>query len=286
MDFDGSVGKDGDGICFWIQNRWKQKNKVPNNVRLCSYKLVFDCTNNEVEYEALITGLKILKKLGVKRIAVYGDSELVIKQIKGEYQANHPRIMQYRNVALDILKMFPEYTFKVVPRLQNLMVVSIATTSSNLRSTMFSNKNFEIHIKHRPAIPNNLRFWQVFWDDKQVNKFLQSEGEFENCFMDEVYDKDEQVIEAYQINIIQLKDNNILKGLIPLEYLFDQDDVARKTNLVPTKKGVEDVNIGTTDQPKFIKLSKSLPSEANPKYIDFFIDFSDVCSWDYSDLKL
>jgi len=39
--------------------------------------------------------------------------------------------------------------------------------------------------------------------------------------MDEVYDKDDQVIEASQVDILQLKDKNILKGLIPLEDFFD-----------------------------------------------------------------
>ena len=63
-----------------------------------------------MEYEALITGLKTLKRLGARKISVYGDSKLVIKKVKGEYQAHHPRMKQYRNVVLDILRMFPEYT--------------------------------------------------------------------------------------------------------------------------------------------------------------------------------
>lgn len=52
---------------------------------MSSYKLVFECSNNEAEYEALIVGVKILKKFGEKKISVYGDSDLVIKQVKGEY---------------------------------------------------------------------------------------------------------------------------------------------------------------------------------------------------------
>jgi len=77
-------------------------------VRVFSYKLAFECSNNEVEYESLIAGLKILRKMNAKRISVYGDSELVIKQVKGEYQAKHPRMRAYRNAVLDILNLFLE----------------------------------------------------------------------------------------------------------------------------------------------------------------------------------
>lgn len=90
MDIDGAVGKHGAGIGIWIRNPISLPNKVPSNVRVCSYKLAFDCFNNEAKYEALITSLRILKKLNAKIISVYGDSKLVIKQVKGEYQAKHP----------------------------------------------------------------------------------------------------------------------------------------------------------------------------------------------------
>jgi len=273
MDFDGALGKDRAGISNWIQRPHHQQGEVPQNVRLCSYKLTFDYTNNEAEYEALITGLKILKNLGARKFFVYGDSELVIKQVKDEYQAHHPQMRQYRNVVLDILRMFLEYTLSVVPRSQNLMVDSLATTASNFKIPIFSNRKFEIHVTHRPSVPDNLRYRQVFRDDKQVNNFLQSEGEFENCSMDEVYDKDGQVIEATQVDILQLKNNNIPKGLIPLEDQFDRDDVARKPTLVPTKKGVEYVNIGTADKSKMIKLSKSVSPEVQEKYIHYSLNF-------------
>ena len=104
--------------------------------------------------------------------------------------------------------------------------------------------------------------------------------------MDEFYDKDDQVIEAYQIDTLQLMENNIPKGLIHLEELFDEDDVARKPTLVPTEKGVEDVNIGTMEQPKFIKLAKSFSPKVKTRYVDLFTEFSDVFAWYFSDLKV
>eukprot|EP00253_Pinus_taeda_P016457 PITA_16457 len=108
MDFDGAVGNDGVEIGIWVHSPFSAPNKVPSNVWVCSYKLDFDCSNNEVEYEALIAGLEILRKMNAKRIAVYGDSKLVIKQVKGEYQAKHRRMQAYRNAVLDILKLFSE----------------------------------------------------------------------------------------------------------------------------------------------------------------------------------
>lgn len=95
MDFDGVVGKDGVDIGIWICRPVFQPNKFPSNVIICSYKLAFDFSNNEAEYEALIASLKIFKKMNSKRILVYGDSELIIKQVKGEYQAKHLRMRAY-----------------------------------------------------------------------------------------------------------------------------------------------------------------------------------------------
>ena len=64
----------------------------------------------------------------------------------------------YRNVVLDILKMFPEYTLLVVPRSQNLMADSLAIAASNFKIPIYSNKKFEINVKHWPTVPDNLQY--------------------------------------------------------------------------------------------------------------------------------
>lgn len=88
------------------------------------------------------------------------------------------------------------------------------------------------------------------------------------------------------MDVLQLKDNVIPRGPIPLEELFDQDDAARKATLVPTDKGVENVNLGTVDQPKFVKSSKTLSSESKAKYVMLLSEFFDVFVWDYLTLKV
>lgn len=49
-----------------------------NNVIPMSYKLSFKCTNNMVEYEALILGLKATIEIGVTQLHIFGDSQLIV----------------------------------------------------------------------------------------------------------------------------------------------------------------------------------------------------------------
>lgn len=67
MEFYGASRREGARIVVRILGPLHQPNKIPPNVRMSSYKLAFECSNNEVEYEALIAGLKILKKLEEKK---------------------------------------------------------------------------------------------------------------------------------------------------------------------------------------------------------------------------
>ena len=53
-----------------------------------SFNLAFKCTNNQAEYEALVIGLEILMELRAQEIHIIGDSQLVIRQLTGEYKCN------------------------------------------------------------------------------------------------------------------------------------------------------------------------------------------------------
>ena len=57
-------------------------------------------------------------------------------------------------------------------------------------------------------------------------------------------------------DIIQLKSNYIPKGLIPLEKLFDQNDVSKDPKVHPVENDIEDRNIGIKDVPRNVKRSK------------------------------
>ena len=67
---------------------------------------------------------------------------------------------------------------------------------------------------------------------------------------------------------------------MPLEKLFDQNNVAKKPKMSPGCDEIEEVNIGTATQPKIIKLSKTLPPKARQRYIDLMKEYVDVFAWD------
>lgn len=191
----------------------------------------------------------------------------------------------YHNVILDIWRLFPDYTLTCVPRVQNVIADSLTIDASNLKILMNSNNKFEIHVKNCSIVPNNQRYWQVFQDDKEIEEFLKNEGKYKDSSINGEQDDGEPDMQVNQMEVLQLKDNVIPKGLIPLEELFDQDDVAQKPILVLIEKGVEDVNIGTAENPKMVKLSKALPPQVKAKYISLLSSFYYIFAWDYIDLK-
>jgi len=73
-----------------------------------------------------------------------------------------------------------------------------------------------------------------------------------------------------------LKDNFLPKGLTPLEDLFDSNDVPKKPKMEPLKSNIEECNIGSEEDLKMIKLSKSLPPNEKVKYIELLKEFQDV----------
>jgi hypothetical protein len=86
-------------------------------------------------------------------------------------------------------------------------------------------------------------------------------------------------------HIIQLPSNNIPRGLIPLERLFDGNDVAVKGRVSDEDVDTTECKIGTPKKPKYVKLSRSLTTEQRAKYTELMREFADVFAWTYEDLK-
>src|SRR5437764_4518438 len=83
-------------------------------------------TNNAAEYHALIAALREAQKLGVRRIVIRGDSELVVRQMLGQYRVKHPDLRPLYDEAQELLAQFHEARIEHNLRHKNALADKLA----------------------------------------------------------------------------------------------------------------------------------------------------------------
>jgi ribonuclease HI len=76
-------------------------------------------TNNVAEYQALIHALRYALSRGARRVRIFSDSELVVRQVEGRYRVKHPDMIPLHAEARALLTRFEEARVSHVPREQN-----------------------------------------------------------------------------------------------------------------------------------------------------------------------
>jgi len=82
-------------------------------------KFLGENTNNYAEYMGLILGLRRAKAMGIKELEVFADSELVVRQINGEYQVKAENLKALFEEARQLLSAFPEVRVRHIRREEN-----------------------------------------------------------------------------------------------------------------------------------------------------------------------
>ncbi|XP_076959163.1 uncharacterized protein LOC143635161 [Bidens hawaiensis] len=115
-------------------------------------RLEFKSTNNEAEYEALLAGLRIAKKLGARHLEVHVDSMLVANQIEGSYDAKDDKMASYLAQAKVLMATFITCKVKHFKRSENKQ----ADTLSKLASVGFEHlaKDVRIEVLATPSTMN------------------------------------------------------------------------------------------------------------------------------------
>jgi ribonuclease HI len=90
-------------------------------------------TNNVAEYRALITAMQEAKKLGAKKILIRGDSELIIKQMRGEYRVKHPDMKELYDEAQFLIHQFDEAKIEHNLRHKNELADKLANLAMDRR---------------------------------------------------------------------------------------------------------------------------------------------------------
>jgi ribonuclease HI len=78
-----------------------------------------EATNNVAEYQGVLMGLDLAKTLGIRKLQVRLDSELVVRQLRGEYKVKHPGLIPLWEKAKQGLRAFSTWNVEHVPREKN-----------------------------------------------------------------------------------------------------------------------------------------------------------------------
>ena len=151
MFFDGSKSKNGAGGGTMLVSHYGDK-------YFFSFWLSFACSNNVAEYEGLIQGPESAKKRGIECIKVYGDSELIVNQVRGLNAEKNDTLKLYKNWIWDIIEIFFAFNIVSIPRNQNQHADRLAVVGAQFDIPIeISKDNIYLHVKIivRPSIPDN-----------------------------------------------------------------------------------------------------------------------------------
>lgn len=172
LRFDGSKSKRGAGAGVELIS-------PTGETYLASYWLQFHCTNNIAEYESLIHGLLLAIKKGSQILHCFGDSEVVVRQVRKQYTCHDKRLSIYHNLVWDIIESFDAFNIKAIFRSQNQVADSLAQAASTLEPlSMQSFKKFILELTSVPSVLDNVTNFKAFDDDKNIIYFITSSDVF------------------------------------------------------------------------------------------------------------
>ena len=184
-------------------------------------------------------------ELKVKNLKVYGDSEIIVKQVRNTIHCMSPHLKGYQNDFWELITHFDAFSINSIPRLQNATADLLATSTTRLVPI---NNKCSIELIFMPSIPDNVTNLRVFDDDQQILEFLTNDETLKDSVIDD---------EEHQSNI--QSGNFIPKWVRTLEGMFDLNNKFRgPTNVKMHSSSMqfELINLGSEDEPKYVNLGK------------------------------
>ncbi len=90
-------------------------------------------TNNVAEYQALILGLKRAREMGAAQVEVFADSQLMVKQMQGQYRVKHPGLKPLFIKAQKLAGGFDKIGFNFIRREKNKAADALANQTLDMK---------------------------------------------------------------------------------------------------------------------------------------------------------
>ena len=119
-----------------------------------SLRLDFPATNNEAEYEALLEGMTMVRRMGGKPIKLFSDSRLVVGQVKGEFEVKDERMRGYLSQVKIMQTKFESFSLLHIPRSGNEHADSLATLATSSAQNL--PRIILVEDLHRPSATVNM----------------------------------------------------------------------------------------------------------------------------------
>lgn len=97
---------------------------------LISCRLEFECTNNTAEYEALVQGFNKAIYLKVKCLKVFGDSDIIVRQVRNSIHYMSPHLKGYQQEVWKWIDNFKAFHITYIPRSKNAAADTLANVAS------------------------------------------------------------------------------------------------------------------------------------------------------------
>ena len=125
LSIDGAANAQGSSVGLILTS--------PNGINVeYALRFRFQASNNEAEYEAIITGLNLANSMEADKLEVCSDSQLVVKKIEDDYEEKGENMIHYLKKVRELLKKFVRVQVRHIPRMENSRadaLAKLATTS-------------------------------------------------------------------------------------------------------------------------------------------------------------
>ena len=142
IHFDGSRQLEGSGAGVILAS--------PRGDKFCYVlPLMFPCTNNATEYEALLHGLRMAKEMNLSRVRCPDDSDLVAQQVSGKWDSKDPLMAAYRQEVDAIAGHFKGHQVEHIDRRKNKVADALSRLCSQRKPVP---PNTFLDIPHNPSV--------------------------------------------------------------------------------------------------------------------------------------
>jgi ribonuclease HI len=168
MHFDGSCSSEGNGVGIILVS-------LVGKIHNLSYRLEFSCTNNDVEFEALLLGIENTLNLGCSHLSVFRNYELFMNLIRKICPPSNKLMERYSQTVWELVSNLLSFNITHVNKELNSMDDRLVVFASSPNQQLLPHRpNCAFQPLHRPCFLKNEGYWEAIPNDGSIFTVIQN----------------------------------------------------------------------------------------------------------------